>query len=132
MRNTLHAIHSECVSRRVTYAKAGLFILFSCFPFLVWGADQDLSGMATTIKKQMTAVATILNYASYVAGVGFALTGILQFKAHKDAPQQTPLSKGVVMLIVAACLLFLPSIMDVAGKSLFGDSAKSASTDSNS
>lgn len=86
----------------------------------------DIASMATTIKTQASAVATLLNVAAYVAGVGFALAGVLQFKAHKENPQQTPLSKPVVMIVVAACLLFLPTIMNIAGASLFGSSGKQA------
>lgn len=100
-----------------------LFLIFLCF-----GVDPaiaqtgDLTTMANTIKTQAVAVATLLNVAAYVAGVGFAFGGILQFKAHKENPQQTPMSKPVVMIVVAACLLFLPSIMNIAGNSLFGQS----------
>lgn len=92
---------------------------------IAW-ADGDIAAMATTIKTQASAVATLLNVAAYVAGVGFALAGVLQFKAHKENPQQTPLSKPVVMIVVAACLLFLPTIMNIAGSSLFGGSGKQA------
>lgn len=85
----------------------------------------DIASVAAKVKTQATAVATLLNVAAYVAGVGFALAGILQFKAHKENPQQTPLSKPVVMIVVAACLLFLPTIMDIAGSSLFESGSKS-------
>lgn len=86
----------------------------------------DITSMATSITTQAKSVATLLNVASYVAGVGFALAGILQFKAHKENPQSTPLSKPVVMIVVAACLLFLPTIMNIAGSSLFGSSGQQA------
>lgn len=90
-------------------------------------AAEDIAGMAKTVQEQAGAIAKLMNIAAYVAGVGFALAGVLQFKAHKENPQQTPLSKPVVMIVVAACLLFLPSVMDIAGKSLFGESGKKAS-----
>jgi intracellular multiplication protein IcmD len=90
------------------------------------GGGGDIAAMATTVKTQATAIATLLNVAAYVAGVGFALAGILQFKAHKENPQQTPLSKPIVMIVVAACLLFLPTVMNLAGSSLFGGSGQQA------
>jgi len=86
----------------------------------------DIVSIAQGVGKQATAIITLLNVASYVAGVGFALAGILQFKAHKENPQQTPLSKPVVMLVVASSLLFLPTVINLAGQSLFGGSQKSA------
>ena len=89
-------------------------------------ADGDITSLASSVTTQAKSVATLLNVASYVAGVGFALAGILQFKAHKENPQGTPLSKPVVMIVVAACLLFLPTIMNIAGASLFGGSGQQA------
>lgn len=90
-------------------------------------AEGDITSLATTITGQAKSIATLLNVAAYVAGVGFALAGILQFKAHKENPQGVPLSKPIVLIIVAACLLFLPTIMNIAGQSLFGSSGQKAS-----
>lgn len=89
-------------------------------------ADGDVTALVTQVTGQANSIATLLNVASYVAGVGFALAGVLQFKAHKESPQQVPLSKPIVLIIVAACLLFLPSIMNIAGQSLFGSSGQQA------
>lgn len=91
------------------------------------GGGGNLASLAGKVGEQATAIAKLMNIAAYVAGVGFALAGILQFKAHKEAPQQTPLSKPVVMIVVAACLLFLPTILQIAGGSLF-EGGKAAST----
>jgi intracellular multiplication protein IcmD len=88
----------------------------------------DIAAVATTITSEVNAVAKLLSVTAYVAGVGFALGGILQFKAHKENPQQTPLSKPVVMIIVSACLLFLPTILNIAGATLFGSSATSSAS----
>jgi intracellular multiplication protein IcmD len=90
-------------------------------------ADGDVTALVTQVTGQANSIATLLNVASYVAGVGFALAGVLQFKAHKENPQQVPLSKPIVLIIVAASLLFLPSIMNIAGQSLFGSSGQQAS-----
>ncbi len=88
---------------------------------------EALSDVSKNITSAANTIAVLLNVAAYVAGVGFALAGILAFKSHKDNPQQNPLSKCVVLIVVAACLLFLPAIMKVAGSSLFGTSATGAS-----
>lgn len=90
------------------------------------GGGGDISSIAKNVKTQATSIATLMNVAAYVAGVGFALAGVLQFKAHKDNPQSTPLSKPIVMIVVAAALLFLPTIMNIAGQSLFGTSGQKA------
>jgi intracellular multiplication protein IcmD len=90
------------------------------------GGGGDITSMVQQVMQEATSIALLLNVAAYVAGVGFALAGILQFKAHKENPQQTPLSKPVVMIVVAACLLFLPTIMNLAGASLFGGGQQSS------
>lgn len=89
-------------------------------------AAGNLSSMTQHITEQMNALVSLFSVIAYVSGVGFAMTGLLQLKGHKDNPQQIPLSKPVVMLIVATCLLFLPTIMGTAGMSLFGEHAISS------
>lgn len=89
-------------------------------------SGQSLGAIVNNVQKNVLSLISLLIIIAYVAGVGFALAGILQFKAHKDNPTQVPLSKPIVFLAVAACLLFMPSIMKTAGKTVFGDSSKSA------
>lgn len=106
--------------------KTATALILALVPAILFAAD--VTSIATTVTTQATSVAKLLSVTAYVAGVGFALAGVLQFKAHKENPQQTPLSKPVVMIVVAACLLFLPTILTVAGASLFGTTATSAAT----
>lgn len=103
-----------------------LFLIITAHTIQAQG--ESIATVASKVTEQADAISKLLSITSYVAGVGFALAGILQFKTHKENPQQTPLSKPVVMIIVAACLLFLPTIIDVAGNSLFGTSARSAAS----
>lgn len=93
---------------------------------VVFAEGSDLTSMANEITVQLGALQKLLTATSYVVGVGFAMAGIFQFKAHKENPTQTPLSKPVVMLVVAACLLFLPTLINVAGDSLFAGTPQSA------
>lgn len=88
----------------------------------------DLESMMTRLHEQVISVAGFLSIVSYVAGVGFCLAGIIQFKAHKDNPAQVPLSKPIVYLAVGAALLFLPSMMKIAGSTVFGDNMSSAAS----
>ena len=117
------------MSSVINYVKAaGTLALLTLSGAVLAQGGGDIAALAAGVGKQASAIATLLSVASYVAGVGFALAGILQFKAHKENPQQTPLSKPVVMIVVAACLLFLPTILSVAGASVFGGTAVSAGT----
>jgi intracellular multiplication protein IcmD len=106
---------------RIALAAVLLVDVFTCAH--ASGDSVGIGKVAATVTDQLTSMATLMVYIAYVSGVGFALAGILQFKAHKDNPQQVPISKGVVLMIVAACLLFLPSVMTAAGGSIFGTTA---------
>ena len=108
--------------------KLSTLMLLGVGSSLAFADSGNITSIATTVTTEATAIAKLLSVTAYVAGVGFALAGVLQFKAHKENPQQVPLSKPVVMIVVAACLLFLPTILTVAGASLFGSSAQSAAT----
>lgn len=105
-------------------AIAGVVLLDVCCSTAFAGeASGGVATIAKNVSNQLEAVSKLLVYVAYVAGVGFALAGILQFKAHKDNPTSTPLSKPVALIVVAACLLFLPSIMAAAGGTVFGAAA---------
>ena len=105
--------------------------LFFVSPLLfASGSPTNVSELASSLKTQFNAVTMLISVGSYVAGVGFALAGILQFKAHKDNPQQIPLSKPIVLIAVASCLLFLPTIINIAGKSMFGEDTTGAGSSS--
>lgn len=103
-----------------------LATLLLIIPSIVFAQEGGVAGLAETLRKQITAIADILVVVSYVAGVGFALAGIVQFKAHKDNPAQVPLSKPIVYLVVGACLLFLPNILETAGSTVFGEGKEEA------
>ena len=90
------------------------------------GADGSLGDVALHVTKSMSGVARLITAASYVAGVGFALMGLLKFKAHKDQPQQVPLSQPLVLLTIAAGLIFLPEVIKTTGATVWGDTAISA------
>lgn len=106
-----------------------LFGLFFVSDFvLASGGGQSLGDVAKNITGTMTNVGKLITAASYVAGVGFALMGMLKFKAHKDNPQQVPLSQPIVLIMIAAGLVFLPSLISTAGQTVFGGSQKSADT----
>ena len=88
----------------------------------------NISAMASTLTTQIRSLVSFLIVISYVCGIGACLISIMQFKAHKDNPQQVPLSKPMVYLVVGAALLFLPSILQVAGNSIFGTTSNSGSS----
>lgn len=89
-------------------------------------ADQSLSDIVSNVQGNILTLGPLLTIVSYISGVGFAIAGIVKFKAHKDNPTQVALSQPIVYLCVGAGLLFLPSIMSSAGSTVFGSSGASS------
>lgn len=103
-------------------------VALSLFAGVAFAGTSDLSGVAETLTTNIKSLADLLIIIAYVAGIGFALAGVIQFKAHKDNPAQVPLSKPMVYIAVGAALLFLPSLMSTAGSSIFSEGGISAGT----
>lgn len=87
------------------------------------GTVTDLSGLATNITSSFGAVARLITAGAYIAGFGFAVAAILKFKAHKDNPTQVPVGTPIALLFIAIALIFMPSLFEVGGKTVFGSSA---------
>lgn len=89
-------------------------------------AQETLGSVAANIKSSFSDLAEMVTAGSYIGGLGFAIGAILKFKAHKDNPTQIPVGTPIALLFVAAALIFLPSIFQVTGQTLFGSSGSYA------
>jgi intracellular multiplication protein IcmD len=87
----------------------------------------DIGEIATTVTTNMTNLTKLITGSSYIAGLAFSLGSIFKFKQHKDNPTQVPLGTPVALIVVAAALLFLPTILDVTGKTMFGTQGTTSS-----
>lgn len=79
-----------------------------------------IGGMASSITESFTSLAKLITAASYLAGLGFSIGAIMKFKQHKDNPTQIPIGTPIALVFISAALLFLPSILGVAGATMFG------------
>ncbi len=100
----------------------GVFFTGAAYAQGSGGDTMDLGTVAGNVTSTFVEVAQLITAASYVAGLGFAVGSILKFKAHKDNPQQITVGVPIALMFVAAALIFLPSMFDVAGGTLFGSS----------
>ncbi len=96
---------------------------------LAGGDGQSLGDVAETVTGSMSNVAKLITATSYVAGVGFAMMGMLKFKAHKDNPTQVPLSQPIVLLVIAAGLVFLPNLISTGGATVWGNEGTRATSE---
>lgn len=101
--------------------------LFSDLLFATNNA-QSLGDVAATVRSSLQNVAALITAVSYVAGIGFAMMGLLKLKSHKDNPTQVPLSQPITLLIISAGLVFLPSLIKSAGATIWGSGAQLTGT----
>ena len=87
---------------------------------------KSLTDIATNVTTIFPAFVNLVVAICYAAGIGFAAAGVMKFKQHKDNPTQVPLSGPVVMIFIAAALIYLPTLLTATGTSVFGTSEKSA------
>ncbi len=113
--------------------KTGLLFWLSLLAIVFFSggafAEKETIGtMAATITSTFESVGKLITASSYVAGLGFAISAILKFKQHKDNPQQTPIGQPIGLTFIAAALLFLPSILSVAGNTMFSSGGTTATS----
>jgi intracellular multiplication protein IcmD len=85
-----------------------------------------LGNMASAVTSTFTQVGYAITGGSYVAGLAFSIGAVLKFKQHKDNPTQIPIGTPIALVFIAAALLFLPSILSVAGYTMFGAAGTTA------
>lgn len=96
---------------------------------LIFAANQLYAGgksvgdVASGITGSFTSLTNLITGGCYIAGLAFAVTAILQFKQHKDNPTQITVGKPISLVFIAAALLFMPSVLSVAGFTMFSGDA---------
>ena len=117
--------------KKIKHTKVALkeTMLVTSLMAFVW-ADvalaESLGTMASTLTKTFGSVGKAVTALSYIAGLGFAIASILQFKQHKENPSQTPIGKPVSQILIAAGLLFLPSMFSAVGNTIFKEGGTTA------
>ena len=100
------------------------FILLTLLSLNV--ASADLGTMASSISDTFASVGRAITGGSYVAGLAFSIGAIMKFKQHKDNPTQIPIGTPISLVFIAAALLYLPSVLSVAGYTMFGSKGTTA------
>ena len=98
---------------------SGLFVLVFATESAV-AAGLTVGNMASSITGSFVDLTKLITAGSYLAGLAFSIGAIMKFKQHKDQPQQVPIGTPVALVFIAAALLFLPTILSVAGYTMFG------------
>ncbi len=87
---------------------------------------RSIGGVAENMLSSFGPLARLITAGAYIAGLGFGVSALLKFKAHKDNPQQIPIGTPIALVFISAVLVFLPSFYSMTGRTLFGDTAEVA------
>lgn len=109
------------ILKSAVYVVLSLSFFYTSFTFAQSGTG--ISDIAANVTSTFSNFAKLITAGAFLAGLTFAFLAILQFKAHRDNPAQNPLGKPIVYMFVAVGLLFLPYLVEQAGKSVLGTSA---------
>lgn len=90
----------------------------------------SLGSVASEIYSSFNQLANLITAGAYIGGLAFAVGAIMKFKQHKDNPTQVTIGTPIAMVMIAAALLFLPSILSTAGQTIFGGGSTSGPTGS--
>ena len=109
------------LAQQLAFILLASIISIDCFANTTW----TIGDVASQITRSFTQIAKLITAGSYLAGLGFSIGAIMKFKQHKDNPTQIPVGTPIALLFIAAALLFLPSILDITSKTMFGQSGGS-------
>jgi intracellular multiplication protein IcmD len=113
--------------KSVLCAVLAVTALVSLFSVGAFAETKTLGDMADNLTKVFPSFVKLVVAISYIAGIGFAAAGIMKFKQHKDNPTQVPLGGPIAMIFIAAALIYLPTIIQSTGATVFGGDGKTGS-----
>ncbi len=114
--------------QRKTAVKKVMILSMALLAGTAFAAGQSLGGISAQIYGNFANLAKLITAGSYIAGLGFAIASIMKFKAHKDNPTQVPVGTPAALVFIAASLLFLPSILETTGLTIFSDGGTTATS----
>jgi uncharacterized membrane protein len=85
-----------------------------------------IGDIARNIKESLTGVLDLVYVGAYLGGAICALLAAFKLKAHSDNPQQNPMKTPVILFIVCAILIALPSFMDSSSETVWNGAEQSS------
>jgi len=83
-------------------------------------ANEGIAGIAGNIQGSFESLVSLLTSGSYLAGFVLVVSSIFKFKQHKENPTQVRLGTPLTLLGVAVGLIYLPTLLNSAGTTVFG------------
>jgi len=78
---------------------------------------KDAAAVSKTVKGNFGAIGEMFLALFLLGGIILVGMGLLKLKAHRDNPQQVPLSQPMTMIIIGGLLTVILGLMTIAGDS---------------
>ena len=75
-------------------------------------SSNSFTTISQTITSQIGGLPGLLTAIAYIAGVIFAILGVLKIKDHVENPSQTPLKEGAIRLAAGGALFVVPLVTE--------------------
>ena len=111
------------IKKSKMFQRVSLIVTMMSISAYTWADGKDLGKVAANITSSIGNLTKLVTAGAYVGGTAMFLVAVFQFRQHKENPTQTPLSKPMMFLAIAAALLYFPSLIKVTGATIFGSSA---------
>ena len=111
-----------------TRAKAALATAF--LTLVVSGqalAQQTAGDAAEGLFDQLPAFANLATAGAFLVGIFMGILALLKFKAYNENPQQTKISTPIILMLVAAGLIGLPSFLNMSKETVLQGEGNSLS-----
>jgi intracellular multiplication protein IcmD len=86
-------------------------------------ADTTLDTIKSSLYSSTGQFGKLIIYLTVISGIGLVIAGIFKFHAHKNNPQQVPLSQGITLLLIGSALTLFPYLTKTFIKGSFGQDA---------
>jgi uncharacterized membrane-anchored protein len=118
---------SEGRMKQLSGTKWLLGLISMSWATAIFAQAVDAGSAASLITNNIASVTKLITAGAYVTGAAMFFIAIFQFRQHKENPTQTPLSKPMMFIAIAAALLFFPTLVTITEGTIFGQGAKTAS-----
>lgn len=90
------------------------------------GGNNTFDNVWQNLSTSIQGIPNLITIVAYIAGVVFAVLGVLKVKEHVENPQQTPLKSGAAYLAVGGALFALPFMIEIMTNAVNGGDTSTA------
>ena len=90
---------------------AACLLMYSSFAM----AEVSLGGISTSLMGPMAVLTKVILFISMICGIGFFLGSLIQYKYHRENPQQVRLSTPIVLFLLSLILIGFPLLLIYTG-----------------